>query len=202
MHDPRKYRLTFTERLLGTCPPKDVYAKYILTRAPVPDDEDVLGELEMTVGGEENTSLVTSFHADADGIYLIDYQVKGYLKEAANILKEGLANAKANKSGIKNAKSKVDNYVFVFPRWIYLAEKADGKYARPLRAMTAQGPRTSIACSEFVEAGKAIEIDLDFVPGSEIGWQAIEQMLDYGKYKGIGQFRNGSFGRFMWERTG
>ncbi|MHC1726523.1 MAG: hypothetical protein AB9866_11015 [Syntrophobacteraceae bacterium] len=226
--DSRKIRITFTERLLGTAPPREAYEKYILTKAPVPDDEETMAELdtvETVVGGDKNESMTTRFHRDVDGIYLLDYQIKGFLKEAANVLKENLPNAnpkrkrmaeaKKNRheneavpeltpardagTGIQAAKSKIDNFIFVFPRYIYLKAKADGTFARPLRAQTAQGPRVSIVCSEFVEAGCEIDITIDILPGCEIGWPAIEEMLNYGAYKGIGQFRNGSFGRFSWE---
>ena len=228
----RKLRITFTERLLGTCPPREAYEKYILSKAPVPDDEETREELETVVGGDRNEGICTRFHRDDDGIYLLDYQVKGFLKEAANVLKENLPNARPGmkkkypkvkteaktvdgvteaaqgdnigytvsvSKGIQAAKSKIDNFVFVFPRFIFLQEKADGRFARPLRAQTAQGPRVSMVESEYVEAGASIDISIDILPGCEIGWDAVEMMLNYGAYKGIGQFRNGSFGRFKWE---
>jgi hypothetical protein len=227
--DSRKIEITFTERLLGTIPPRDAWEKFVLSKAPVPDDSDVLEEVDTVIGGDKNEGLVTRFHRDPDGIYLLDYQIKGFLKEGANVLKESLENARGGRAsgkrgrskgaevssgegqqdrsvlpgkGIAGAKSKIDNFVFVFPRYIFLQEKADGKFARPLRAQTAQGPRVSMAVSEYVEAGRTIEITIDILPGCEIGWPAIERILDYGAYKGIGQFRNGSFGRFTWKYVG
>jgi len=196
----RKYRLTFTEMVLGTLPGRSLYEKYILPKAPVPDDAETISELDTVPDDEENgKQIVTRFHRDMDGLYLIDYQIKGFLKEAANNLKEHLSNAKTKKAGIKNLRSKVDNYLFVFPRYIWLASDPDGEYCRPLRAQTAQGPRVTIAVSEYVNPGRSIEISLDLFPGTEISWTTVEEMLDYGKYKGIGQFRNGSYGRFTWE---
>jgi len=201
--EARKYRLTFTERLLGTCPPPDLYERYILGKAPVPDDEESREELE-TVPGNDRDVAITRFHRDVDGIYLLDYQVKGFLKEAGNILKKGINNGSGKgkeSKGITALRSKIDNYVFVFPRYIPIADKPDGELARTIRAQTAQGPRICIGCSEYVEPGAQIEFTIDIFPQPEINWKTIETLLDYGRYKGIGQFRNGSYGRFTWERV-
>lgn len=196
--ETRKYRLTFIEQLLGTCPDKDVYEKYITSKAPVPDDEETREELE-TVPEGENGRTVTRFHRDVDGIYLLDYQVKGFFKEAGNILKDELPNVKGK--GIKALRSKIDNFLFIFPRYIPIADKADGEMARSIRAQTPQGPRICIGVSEYVDAGKSIEIKIDLFPHKEITWPVVEMLLDFGAYKGIGQFRNGSYGRFTWERV-
>lgn len=195
--DMRKYRLTFTEPILGTCPAKAAFEKYVLPKAPVPDDDETMEELETL---PEIGALKTGFHRDVDGVYLLDYQVKGFFKEAANILKETLPNAKTGKKGVKALRSKIDNTVFIFPRYIYLAAGPDGDLTRSIRAQTPHGPRVAIGVSEYVDAGRSIEIKIDILPGTEIGWDLIEELLDYGAYKGIGQFRNGSYGRFRWER--
>ena len=36
---------------------------------------------------------------------------------------------------------------------------------------------------------------------SNITFDDIELALDYGELRGIGQFRNGGYGRFTWERV-
>jgi len=196
--ESRKFRFTLTERLLGTCPPKEVYEKYVLGKAPVPDDEESIEELE-TVAGQTEKKLITRFHQDPDGVYLLDYQIKGFLKEAGNILKDTLANSKSKKSGVKNLRSKIDNYVFVFPRYVWLKEAPDGEFARTIRCQTPQGPRVAIGCAEYIEPGTSFDLKIDLFPHAEITWELIEQLLDFGAYKGIGQFRNGSYGRFTWE---
>ena len=33
-----------------------------------------------------------------------------------------------------------------------------------------------------------------------ITWDTVETCLDYGEYSGIGQWHNGGWGRFVWER--
>ena len=180
-----KYRITLIEKMLGTIPKnKEVFSRYIATERTGPE------EISNVPEGEE--SGYTGFFTKPDGIYLYDYHIKGFLKEAGNVLKEAVK--------IKNLKSKMHNYVFVFPREIYLKNKPDGVLERPLRAMTMQGPRVSLAKSDYVDAGLSVEITIKLLPHKEISREVIEKLLDYGQLKGLGQWRNGSWGRFEWEK--
>lgn len=194
--ETRKIGLTITEKLLGTCPAtKDLYEKWVLSKAPVPDDEESLEELDTIAdpqNGNGKTGL-TVFHRDTDGIYLMDYHIKGFLKEAGNILKD------TPQVKVKALRSKIDNYVFIFPRYIWIAEYPDGFLQRPLRAQTAQGPRIALACSEYIDPPRHLELTIDLLPQKELTWDLLEKLLNYGQYKGLGQFRNGSYGRFTWE---
>jgi len=80
-------------------------------------------------------------------------------------------------------------------------------YERPLRAETMRGPRVSLASSEQVDDPWSIEFTVTLVDNpttnksANVTWEAIEEMLSYGCLKGLGQYRNGSFGRFTYERT-
>lgn len=71
-----------------------------------------------------------------------------------------------------------------------------GIIQRPLRASTAQGERIALASSETVPAGSSIEFDIDvfdiaMIPG-------IVECLDYGVYRGLGQWRNSGKGLFTY----
>jgi hypothetical protein len=181
----QKYRLTLTEPMLGTIPKnKEVFTRYIASERTGED------EIANIPPGEE--SGYTGFYTKEDGIYLYDYHIKGFLKEAGNILKEALE--------IRALKSKLDNYLFVFPRSLRLKDKPDGINERPLRAMTAAGPRISLAKSDYVDAGTTIEVTIKLLPHQELTQELIETLLDYGAFKGLGQWRNASWGRFTWER--
>lgn len=202
MIEDRRYRITFTEQLLGGSPMnKTIYTDYVASKAPPETgDDEVQGELDLVRDGQKG---MTGFLGDEEGIYLMDYQIKGFLKEAGNILKAnlGAADGKSGKAkGVKALKSKIDNYVYVFPRYIPLADKPDGLIERPLRAETMQGPRVTLACSEYVEAGKQIEITISLVSHQDLNFDIIEQLLDFGRLKGMCQWRNGGYGRFIWER--
>ena len=68
---------------------------------------------------------------------------------------------------------------------------------RPLRADTPQGPRTSIAASETVPEGSTIDfvIELEY---DELRDMVVE-CLNYGRLRGLGQWRNAGKGRYLWQ---
>ena len=192
--------LTFTEPLLGSAPVnREVYAKYIESCRE--KRVDALAEL----AGSEVETLPpvvdeakgwTSFHKDETGIFLYDYAIKGFLKEAANVLKDGV--------GEKNLRSKFDNYVFVRPRRAHPTRdgktilEPDGVLERPLRAMTPQGPRVTLARSDYLKAGCSLEFAVLVISGSPFRHpeELLESCLQYGSLKGLGQWRNGGYGSF------
>ena len=72
-----------------------------------------------------------------------------------------------------------------------------GECQRPLRAQTAQGERVALAHSETVPAGTVVEFEiLAFTDEMEA---LARECLDYGEFRGIGQWRNSGKGRFEWE---
>jgi hypothetical protein len=211
----RKYRITFLAELLGTAPlSKEIYQDWIASRAPKVEDGDE--EVEM-IHDEKG---ITGFHRDADGIYILGHMVKGFFKEAGNNLKEAVENpnqppkvsevdgepavtvkgkGRPKKDGISNLRSKIDNYVFIKPRYIWLKETHDGLLERPIRVMTAKGPRVSLTCSQYVNIGTQIEFSVKLYPNKELSWDLIETLLNYGEDKGLGQWRNADHGSFTWE---
>ena len=173
------------EPMLGTVP-KDpvIYKTFIESKKP----EDILDEESKTVEKIEQKGW-TGFHKDEQGLFIFDYMIRGFLKNAGNVLKDSL--------GVKNIKSKIDNQLFVFPRKIYFGKsKPDGIIERPLRAMTMQGPRVTLARSDFVAAGSRLRFVLKWFNGKDINEKIIRECLAYGELQGLGQFRNGSYGRF------
>lgn len=191
-----KLRIICLEPLLGSQPSRDVATEYIAKKngfeeLPTDEQETLPDALERGT---------TVFNKNSAGRpVLMDYQFKGFLKEAARVLNGSDAVGK-----LKNLRSKVDNQLFVFPRMIPLTipEKSDGidYLERPLRAETAQGPRVALARSEMLPAGTEFELMLSVIPGS-ISESVIRELLDYGYFKGVGQWRNGSYGRFRYELT-
>ena len=68
---------------------------------------------------------------------------------------------------------------------------------RPLRGQTAQGERIALATSETVPAGSEVEFTIRCLSDSHE--KAVMEWLEYGKFKGLGQWRNAGFGRFEYE---
>jgi hypothetical protein len=171
------------EPMLGTVPKDaEVYSTYIESRKPKEISEN---ESETVDVSEERGW--TGFHKDAEGYFLYDYIVLGFCKEAANILKDVL--------GVKALRKKVENYVMVKPRRIRLPEPK-GALERPLRAQTMQGERVTLARSDYIAEGTELSFVLDVLGHKEITEDVLRKLLEYGTRKGLGQWRNGGFGRF------
>lgn len=184
----------FTESLLGTIPQRPVAEEFILSKAVGENGESPEDELRTAPAELERGT--TAFHRLEDGSpILYDYAVKGFLKEAGQIF-NGL-------NGVKALRSKIENLVFVQPRQIRLVVPegmAIGYCDRPLRAMTAQGPRTALARSEEAPAGTCFRCSLKVYSGP-ITRALLEELLTYGADKGMGQWRNGGHGRFQFKLT-
>ena len=183
-------KVTFTEPILGTQPQKDVATEYTQIKArekglPVEDELETLPEML-----DKGT---TAFHKlDGQPIYY-DYHLKGFLKEAGSVLN--------GTHGVRALRSKVDNTVFVQPRRILLHLPEGGEMSfleRPLRAQTMQGPRVSLARSEVLPVATRLEAIVQVIAGP-ISESILRELLDYGQFKGFGQWRNGGYGRFTYE---
>ena len=186
-----KLKVTFSTSILGTQPQKDTALEYITSKAIDPATGE-LPEDEVGTLPDELQKGTTAFHKLGGAPILYDYQVKGFMKEAGQVF-NGLR-------GVKNLRSKLDNLLFVEPRQIALNIPKGGAMThcdRPLRAMTAQGPRVSLARSEELPEGTSFECELA-VYESALSEPLIRDLLDYGARKGIGQWRNGGHGRFSY----
>lgn len=193
--------IEFTHPLLGTAPGNpDLYAEFIGSKSA--DAEKVADELASLPAEELEAKGKTVFHRDDNGNpVLLDYQVKGMIKEAFKVFTE-FGNIKlANKQEISKytVQRVVDNFVYIYPREIPLQLPDDTEIdecVRPLRAKTMRGERVSLACSERAPSGTKIFVTIEWLnPSLE---KVIRDALDYGEKKGIGQWRNSGMGRFVW----
>jgi len=184
-------KLELTTEMLGTIPKdKEVYSSYIETKRPDGGSDGVDVESIEEKGW-------TGFHSDENGIFIFEYMILGFLKHWGNLLKDELK--------VKALRSKLDDAVYVSPRRIYPKDATDnvitkpaGVIERPLRAMTMQGPRVSLARSDYLSAGTTFEFIVEIVNISkkEITPDMLRLLFEKGAYKGLGQFRNGGYGRF------
>jgi hypothetical protein len=136
-------------------------------------------------------------------IFLWDYQMRGFLKAKAHTLSKHL--------GIKGAKGKIDEYWFVLPRRIYMLRDGqritapDGVIERPLLAMTMRGPRVTLARSDYLREGVTFTWQLKALPHPELGQNRehllsrLLPILELGELHGVGQWRNGGWGRMRTE---
>lgn len=190
-----KARLTFTEEILGTASNNpEIHSEYIASKAP--DAKSTEEEVEAIGVEEVIEKSMTVFPRNEDGAPILwDYQVKGFFKDAAGVLKR-VPGTKA--SGIKAFKKEIDGLLFVFPRMIPLNMPSNlSTCERPLRASTAQGERIALANSETAPAGTTIDIEIRCM--TKAMYDLAKECLDYGILRGIGQWRNSGKGRFTWE---
>jgi hypothetical protein len=180
-----KVKIKLLTEMLGTVTKDpEIYKTYIESKKP----ETQIENEYLTVDKIEEKGW-TGFHKDENGLFIYEYMIKGFLKAAGNVLKDIIK--------IKALRSKIDDFVFIKPRRIYLSQsEADGVIERPLRAMTMQGPRVTLARSDYINAGKEIDFEITLIPHKEIKEETIERLLKHGELMGLGQFRNGGYGRF------
>ena len=190
-----KVKLTFTEPILGTSPTDpDIYRRFIGGKAPdAATVEDEVASLGVDAVAERQ---ITAFPRTEDGVpFLYDYQIKGFFKDTCGGLKKVPGT---HSSKIKAHKKEIDRLIFPEPRCIPFENYGTvGECQRPLRASTAQGERVSLAMSEEIQAGASVTFRI--VCLSDAHEEAVREWLDYGKYSGIGQWRNSGKGRFTWE---
>lgn len=190
-----KVKLTFTEPILGTAPAnKQIYTDFIGTKSPdastIEDEVEALGVDAVVEKGK------TIFPKMEDGTpFFYDYQFKGFFKDTCGGLRKVSGT---NSSKIKAFKKEIDKLIFPYPRRIPI--HFDGEiteFQRPLRAQTAQGERISLAISEMIPVGATCEFTITCLCDDHE--KVVREWLDYGKFSGMGQWRNASYGRFTWE---
>lgn len=192
-----KVKVTFFEELLGTASnDPEIHKEFIASKAPdAPSREE---EVEALGVDEVVEKAKTVFPRDKDGTPIMwDYQVKGFFKDTCSALKK-VPDTKSNK--MKAHKKEIDGLIFVKERKIPIIYNGEiGSCQRPLRAQTAQGERISLANSETIPAGATIEFTVQCLVDGDM--DAVVEWLNYGKLRGMGQWRNSGKGRFNWEEV-
>ena len=201
-----KVKLTLTDELLGSQPgDKDVHETFIGSKAP-----DALSREEevAAIGVDaEIEKTKTVFHRHDGKVCIMDYQVRGFFKSAAQFFNklsdsevQDVCGKKLKK--LSAFKKQIDGLVFVSAmdggRFIPLCMPEGavvGDCQRPLRGQTAQGERIALANSETVPAGTTLEIKVRVLSHSLCEY--VDGWLKYGKYNGLGQWRNSGKGSFI-----
>lgn len=194
--------IDFIDDVLGTAPgDPDIHGSYVSSKAPdaATKEEEIaaIGEDEFRAKGK------TIFPTDKSGNPIFwNYQIKGFFKSAC-AAQRGLSGSKSSK--VKAYKKKIDLGIFVFPDAddpssraikIHMTKAGVGECQRPLRAETMQGHRVAIADSDSIEKGSWIEFDVVMLDDGD--WPLVSEWLDYGKFNGLGQWRNSGKGAFFW----
>ena len=204
-----KVKITLTNEMLGTkSDDPEVFGTYIASKCE--DDDLRKQELQVAENIEKRGTSVFHRHPETGELIIWDYMVKGFLKAAGDSIRVASNNKKASDDEEKpkpgrtkkwgSIKSKIDQFVRVRPRMIPLGKTdPDGVCERSLRVNTAQGPRVTVARSEVVNEKTSFEVEIDVYSGAPITEDMLTQILDFGGWTGLGQWRNAGKGQFTWE---
>ena len=193
-----KIILNFIEPVLGTTPfNQEVYRDFIMDKSKA-DEEEVAENLEESL---EKSS--TGFPKENDKPFFWNYQIKGFFKDAWLAI---ITSGKYTKAEMKKYrmteymyKRTIDHILFVNPRKIFIELAGELSFCeRPLRAQTMRGERIALARSEQVPAGSSISFEL--TSQNDDHYDIWEECLDYGKLRGLGQWRNSGMGCFSWKK--
>ena len=202
--------IEFIEEVLGMTPgDPDLYRSYIATK--IPTDlatnkrvEKISEEIQALEGTDAEDAIdeimaksMTVFPRHEEKPIAFDYQWKGYFKDICGALQKAGEDEMSKESlKIKAYKKVIDGDIMVFPRHIPFNVKGElGLCQRPLRADTAQGSRIALAISETIPAGSTMTFQVQCL-GNKFT-KAVVEWLNYGEFKGFGQWRNSSKGRFI-----
>jgi len=137
-----------------------------------------------------------------------DHMIYGFLKAATEAICRTVKGAKRGTvlqscsytQSIINQHLKCENQFITFDTDVKRDEGGTSAFLqRSLRAMTAQGPRISLAKSEVVPAGARLQFTLKVMKGSPLTEEHLNNMFSYGELVGLGQWRNAGFGQFSYE---
>ena len=202
MTTKRKIRITLIEEMLGTASSApDVHEQFIASKAP---DAQSTAEEVAAIGVDAVVEKgMTIFPRENGNPIMWDYMLKGFFKDACGML----TRAKDTESSKMKAFRKIiDGLVFVGPRKIHMTFPEGGELGdcqRPIRINGPQGERVALANSETVPEGTTMEMDIVLyeLSGKTTAnlWDCVQEWLDYGAMRGLGQWRNSGKGRFTWE---
>ncbi len=202
--------LTFTEETLGvTSANPDLVREFIASKRPKGVDEDEIESLPK-IEEELQRSMTVFPRMDDDVPFVWDYQIKGFFKDACSSLrriKDVKVGGKIIQKGTLSSKLQahkkiIDGLIFIYPRKVKLLlpqGQEIGICERPIRCQTPQGERIALARSETVPAETRMTfkirlMDIQLEP-------VLLEWLDYGKYRGMGQWRNSGKGTFFYRAT-
>lgn len=195
-----RVKVMFLDEVLGTNPgSKDIHEKFIASKGPNAETrEDELAHLpESEVVAKEKTVF---YRVDGEPA-IACYHWLGFFKDTCGALRmvDGTESKK-----LKAYKKKIDGLIKVYPdyhdvtgRYIKIDMAGEmGDCQRPLRAQTLQGERVALANSETIPKGSTLQFDIVLIdPSME---SIVREWLDYGVYRGMGQWRSSGKGAFCW----
>lgn len=199
-------RLTLTEEALGTSSSsKELHKEYIASKAPdAKSTEEEVAALGVDAVDEKGRTVFPRMAVgdDDDVPFVYDYQLKGFFKDAAKMLKK-VSGSECSK--VRAYKQAIDGLIFIDQRKIpWMAEDGTPAHVgptceRPLRASTPMGERIAISSSETVPAGSHLDFGIILLDKTLL--PMVKECLTYGRLRGLCQWLNSGKGTFTWQAT-
>lgn len=192
-----KIRIELTEEMLGMCASDpEIHDTYIASRAP----DAMSREEEIELLGVETVQRMgkTIFPRMDDGTpFLWNYQLKGFFKDVVGMLRRVPGT---HCSKVKAYKKEIDGLLFIIERKVPIVfDGVVGSCQRPLRTDGPAGSYNALSNSETVPAGSTLTFTLLLMRDDMENW--VRECLDYGKLRGLGQWRNSGKGCFTWSEV-
>lgn len=190
--------LTNIYPMLGTVSANpNITSEYIASLAP--NAEKKKEEIERIGLQEYEEKQKTVFLRDTDGTPVIsEHMIRGFLKNAAQAMNQ--VSGSKTKS-LKAHTKAITRSIFIKERFIRINvdPKEIKTNQRPLRISNGPGSgseRVALAYSEEIPAGKTMRFTMYVLEESLLPY--VKEWLDYGVFCGLGQWRNASYGKFVW----
>ena len=202
-----RLRITLSQEMLGTksANPK-LLEEFIASKRPGGVDEAEIEAVERVGLAEELAKATTVFpRTEADEPFVYDYQIVGFFKDACGALRRAPGTLSSTLGAYKRV---IDGLIFAKPREIVAQLPEGGTVGwceRPMRGQTPQGERVSLIRSETLPIGTIFEFEIVLVSADVQNGkkkqdllELLEEWLDYGQLRGLGQWRNSGKGRFAY----
>lgn len=208
----RCYTLTMhVERLVGGIPRHPEIVKR-WQEARFPRDKSKLGNGDPQTPGEAADRTVDTLgdqaitDEDVEGIWtgFMEYpgggiaiegrQVKAMLKESANVLK-ALLPVRGKPIPLR---ARLAERVFVLDRFILVGDEPTGTVERAIHVMTAQGPRTALKRTDYVDDAVVV-CTLKVLDDGIINDERLTAILDHASLNGLGTDRSQGNGTFTYD---
>lgn len=220
--------ITTREEMIGMAPAPGIYTKHKESAVDPETAQEEYAALCKTLSEDEALAALvekgTTFFPKEDGKpFFWDYQIRGAIKDSWGLLRRCEGTFASSLTAYKKV---VDGLVFVKPRKIFIQMPEGGTFGiceRPLRVSTSKGEMTALARGETIPEGAVIKFTIEHfemkgeaprpvmrkgkpvldengkpkMTESLIG-NAIEEWLDYGTMRGLGQWRNSGKGVFEY----
>jgi hypothetical protein len=194
------------EKLLGTQPTEPKAREFLKEVFPEKEDEEVPLAGGVSAEGVVPEVPKQTFYTHDDRPVLMDYQLKGFFKEAAVTLPEhlGVAGRKSEFPSSGTIKGYIDRWLFIAPRHIDLLnasglrkDKVDGSMVHYLRGMTRRGERVAPLDSDYMDEGTRMKFIVSVLKTCSITDDGVKEWLKYGE-EGLGLlgWRTAGYGRF------